>query len=196
MTAGPPPEGAAVMASTPSPEFRAAVPELERIHTALLAALRPTYPRGQDGYAVAAFMMAKGLRFLLDAADPGADSAEMDAALREVEFDLAAATGHVRDVRAAGTLPDDLAAAEGTYRMNVSDVEALASSITAQASLPESFDAVAVRVAIDGDGRVSWSSDLHGELPVGGRAQLDLAAALALLGQVFTRALQERPGDE
>jgi len=46
-----------------------------------------------------------------------------------------------------------------------------------------------LRVAVDGDGRVSWRSAQHGQLAVDGRTQLDLAAVLDGLATAYGRTV-------
>jgi hypothetical protein len=69
-----------------------------------------TEGRDQDrGFAEAAWMLAKALRFLLNAAQSDEPDA-FDAALAEADTDALAAAGHLRSLRAAAALREELAA--------------------------------------------------------------------------------------
>jgi len=147
-----------------------------------------TKGREEDrGFAQAAWMLAKALRFLLDAAqsdDPGA----FDAALAEVDTDTLAAAGHVRSLRAAAALPDELAAAGEAGRAAGYLAECSASRAVVQVATGTGGVADEIQVDIDADGRVTWQSAQHGPLDVDGRTQLDLAAALDGFAEVCWRA--------
>src|SRR5260370_34754756 len=105
----PPPRAAPPPHATPSCQFLEALPALARVEDELAAALRPAMTQGRDqdrGFAEAAWMLAKALRFLLRAAQSD-DPAAFDAALAEVDTDALAVAGRVRGLRAAAAPPGD-----------------------------------------------------------------------------------------
>jgi len=176
--------------------FLQAVPELGRIEAALGEALRPamTQASSEDhGFADAAWMLAKALRFLLQAATaPDGGGAALDEALAEVDADLQAAAGYTRILRAAAATPQALAAAGEAVRINAAELgEHLATAVTIVTMTDDDnrgLETDEFQAEVDADGRISLTSLRHGQLPVDGRAQLDLAAALEALGTVCGRA--------
>jgi hypothetical protein len=176
--------------SHPSWRFCEALPELTRISAGLDAALLPAMTTGREdgrGFAETAWMLAKALRFLLDAAQSD-DPAAFDAALAEVDADALAAAGHARGLRAAAALPEELAAAGETARAAGYPAECAATSAVVGIVTGSGRAAEQIQVQLDADGRASWQSDRHGQLAVDGRTQLDLAAALDLLAEAYWRA--------
>jgi hypothetical protein len=177
--------------SNPSWQFLHALPSLARITEELNAALLPAMTTGRDEdreFARAAWMLAKALRFLLDAAqadDPGA----FDAALAEADTDALAVAGYLRSLRAAAALPDELAAVGEAARAAGQDLgECTATSATIQ-MMTRYGTADEIQVGIGTYGRVSWRSAQHGQQAVDGRTQLDLAAALDGLAAAYTRSI-------
>jgi hypothetical protein len=174
--------------SNPSWQFLQALPCLARITGHLNAALLPAMTTGRDEdreFARAAWMLAKALRFVLDAAqadDPGA----FDAPLAEADSSALAAAGDLRALRAAAALPGQLAAAGEAARSAGQDLgECTAPSASIQA-VTGNETADEIQVGINTDGRVTWRSAQHGQLDVDGRTQLDLAAALDEVAAVYT----------
>ncbi len=152
-----------------------------------------TQGRDQDrGFAEAAWMLAKALRFLLRAAQSD-DPAAFDAALAEVDTDALAVAGRVRGLRAAAAPPGELAAAGEASRSAALDLgECAAAGATVRILLPEGANgetADEIEVEVGGDGRVTWRSARHGRLAVDGRTQLDLAAALDGLAAAYGRTV-------
>jgi hypothetical protein len=180
--------------------FWRAVPELARIEAALGEALLPAMTQGpaeERGYADVAWMLAKALRFLLQAARAAqdGDAGALDEALAEVDADLLAAAGYARALRAAAATPQALAAAGEAARMNAAGLgECLAAAvtITTVTDTDSGLETDEVRAEADAAGRISLASARHGELPVDGRAQLDLAAALDALSAVCGRGRAAR----
>ena len=137
-------------------------------------------------------MLAKALGFLLEAAqsdDPGA----FDAALAETDTDALATAGHVRSLRAAAALPDELAAAGEAARSAGLDLgECAATAATVRIALPVGTNGQTsdeLQVDMDDDARVSWRSARYGQLTVDGRTQLDLVAVLDELAAAYGRTV-------
>ena len=105
-----------------------------------------------------------------------------DAALAEAATDALATAGHVRSLRVAAALSDELAAAGEAARSAGLDLgECAATAATVRIALPAGTNGQAsdeLQVDMDDDGRVSWRSARYGQLTVDGRMQLDLVAAL------------------
>ena len=114
--------------------------------------------------------------------------------LTEVDTDVLAAAGHVRSLRAAAALPEELAAAGEAARSAGQDLgECAATSAAVRIAQPGSTDggtADEMQVDLDDDGRVGWHSARYGELAVDGRTQLDLAAALDGLAAAYGRTVR------
>jgi len=183
-------------AARPAELFAQAIPELARIEAALAEALRPAMtqdPSGERGFADVAWMLAKALRFLLQAASAaqGGDAGALDEALAEVDADLRAAAGYARILRAAAATPQALAAAGEAARANAAGLGQCVATTVTVATMTDDDPGLQTdefQVAVDAAGRISLASLRHGHLPVDGRAQLDPAAALEALGTVCGRA--------
>ena len=189
-------------------EFFAAVPDLARIADDLDITLRPAILKDHsDNLAKAGWMIAKALRFLVAAgrAETGPD---MDEALAEADVGLLAASGHVRDARAAATPAEQLAAVAGTSRDADLDLgDPIAVGGTIRILRPDTGTDPAIdnlQVNLDAaDGILRWSSGLYGQLPIDGRAQLDLTATLDGIAAAYSRTVrrpactrQEEPGHD
>ncbi|MFD8563409.1 hypothetical protein ACFV1N_39565 [Streptosporangium canum] len=188
-------------AGTPVPEqarpgeaFTAALPDLQRLHAELQRVLLPAMTR--DGtecdFARAAWMMAKGLSFLLQAAQ-APDARALELALAEVGVDAVATAARVRDLRAANLALPTLAAADHVARAAGFDLD---DSLTYEfsARIEIGCDDVAtdqVDVAMDGGGHITWTSQRYGALPMDGRTHLDLAAVTDALGDAYDRMLAQ-----
>ncbi len=184
------------LAARPAAQFLRATPELNRIEAALAEALRPAMtqePSDERGFADVAWTLAKALRFLLQAAsaasdrDPGA----LDEALAEVDTDLLAAAGYARDLRAAAAKPQALAATGEAARMNAAALGEWVATAATVATMNDTYTGLETdecRVAVDDRGQISLASLIYGELPVDGRTQLDLAAAMEAFAVAYGRA--------
>jgi hypothetical protein len=186
--------------SRPSRQFLDALPDLTRIESELGKALLPAMTQGSDdsrGFANTAWMLAKALRFLLEAAAPD-DPADLDAALAEVDASTMIAAGHARSLRAAAGDPGALAAATESARQADWDLGGcLVTSATARTLAGDEDDEI--RISLDDTGQVNWHSQARGPLPVDGRTQLDLAAVLDALGAACERAVPRpsaAPGED
>ena len=179
--------------SNPSWQFLEALPGLTKIDDELHLALQPAMTQGRDedrGFAQAAWMLAKALHFLLEAAQSD-DPSGFDAALAEADTDALAAAGHVRSLRAAAAPVEELAAAGEVSRSAVLDLgECAATGAAVRILWPDTGQGLApdeVQADLDALGRMRWTSARYGQLPVDGRAQLDLAAALDGIAAAYTR---------
>ena len=181
--------------SNPSWQFLAALPDLARIDEELALALQPAMTQGRDqdrGFARAAWMLSKALRFLLEAAQSG-DPSGFDAALAEVDTSALAAAWHARGIRAAAATVEELAAAGEVSRSAGLDLgECAAAGAAVRILWPDPSEGLApdeLEVDLDPPGRARWRSGRHGQLPVDGRAQLDLAAALDSLAAAYAQTV-------
>lgn len=178
----------------PSPQLLAALPALGRLEEELADRLTPamTATIESDGYSRAAWMTAKLLRFLFQAAATS-DPAERQASLVEVEADAAAVIHAVHQVRAATLSLEDLAAAEAEQAELDLDDTVVVHEADVVVSLPtgEYADSeLPVAIRVDGAGRVTVTSGSHAHFLVDGHAQLDVAGALRVLGQALTTCWQ------
>jgi hypothetical protein len=184
----------ALTAPVPSPQLLKALPALRRLEEELADRLTPaiTGTVESDGYSQAAWMTAKLLRFLFQAAATS-DPAERQASLVEVEADAAAVIRAVHQVRAATVSLDDLAAAEAEHVLLDLGDTVVVHQADVVVSLPTgeyADSAVPVAIRVDGDGRVTMTSSSHAYFLVDGHAQLGVAAALRVLGQSLTTCWQ------
>jgi hypothetical protein len=175
----------------PSPQLLEALPALRRLEEELADRLTPaiTGTVESDGYSEAAWMTAKLLRFLFQAAATS-DPTERQASLVEVEADAAAVIRAAHQVRAATVSLNDLVAADGEQLLLDLDDTVVVHQADLVVSLPTGEYAdleLPVAVRLHGDGRVSVASSSHARFgPVDGQIQLGVAAALRVLGQALT----------
>jgi hypothetical protein len=181
----------ALTAFAPSPQLLAALPALHRLEEELAARLTPamTATVHPDGYTHAAWMTAKLLRFLLQAAATS-DPVGRLAGLVEVEADAAAVIRAAHRLRAAMASMDELAAAELEQHLLDLDDTVVVDHADLIVTLPTgefADSALPVAVGMHGHGRmtVTGSSQLRID-PVDGQAQLGVAAALRALGLALT----------
>jgi hypothetical protein len=94
-------------------------------------------------------------------------------------------------IRAAAATVEELAAAGEVSRsagLDLGDCTAADAKIRIMwPDLREGLAADELQVDLDALGRARWRSDRHGQLPVDGRAQLDLAAALDSLAAAYAQ---------
>jgi hypothetical protein len=178
---------------TPSQPLLEALPALQRLEEELAARLTPamTGTDQPDGYTQAAWMTAKLLHFLLQAAAT-TDRAERQAGLVEVEAD--AVIRAVHRLRAAMAGVEELAASEVEQRPLDLDDTVVVDQADLVVTLPTgefADSALPVAVGVDGHGRATVASNRHARFdPVDGQAQLGVAAALRALGQALTGCWQ------
>jgi hypothetical protein len=179
----------------PSPQLLEALPALHRLEEELADRLTPaiTGTVESDGYSQAAWMTAKLLRFLFQAAATS-DPTERQASLVEVEADAAAVIRAAHQVRAATASLDDLVADDGEQLLLDLDDTVVVQQADVVVSLPtgEYADlALPVAVRVDGQGRVTVTTSSHARFgPVDGQTQLGITTALRALGQALTGCWQ------
>jgi hypothetical protein len=185
----------ALTAPVPSPQLLKALPALRRLEEELADRLTPaiTGTVESDGYSQAAWMTAKLLRFLFQAAATS-DPTERQVSLVEVEADAAAVIRAVHEVRAATASLDELVADAGEQLLLDLDDTVVVQRADLAVSLPTGEYAdleLPVAVRLDGRGQVSVASSSHARFgPVDGQIQLGVAAALRVLGQALTACWQ------
>jgi len=179
--------------SSPSWQFQEALPSLIKIADDLQQALQPAMTQGRDyerTFAQAGRMLSKALDFLLQAAQSD-DPSGFDAALAGADVSALAAAGHMRSLRAAQFTPDELATAGEVARSSGMDLgECAATGVTVRILWPDPGQGAAtdeIQADLDALGRARWGSSRHGKLPIDGRIQLDLAAALDAIAALYTR---------
>jgi hypothetical protein len=178
----------------PSRELLDAVPGLARIADELNIVLRPAMLAGHPdsrGMAEAGWMLAKALRFLAVAARVADDRDSMDQALSEVDTDALAVAGRIRSVRGIAASPEKLAAAGESARQADFDLgDPIAAGVTVRVLWPDTGQGPVsdeVTADLDALGRMRWTSTRYGQLPVDGRTQLDLGAALDGIAAAYAR---------
>jgi hypothetical protein len=180
---------------TPSQQLLEALPALQRLEE-LAARLTPamTGTDQPDGYTQAAWMPAKLLHFLLQAAAT-TDQAECQAGLMEV--DAAAVIRAVHRLRAAMAGVEELTISEVEQRLLDLDDTVVVDQADLVVTLPtgEFADSgLPVAVGVDGHGQATVASSRHALFePVDGQVQLGVAAALRALGQALTGCWQPPP---